>query len=194
MIIENHKLKDKRVRQLSCTKNHFPILSFEAIIIHYTASSNAVGAAEYLAHPKKDVSAHLVIGQNGSIYQIVPFNIQAWHAGISRYKDLMNLNNYSIGIELDNAGKLTKQNGNYISWFDKLYSPDEVYIHNPGPDETYWHKYTVEQLHALVEVCKSLKEEYHIKNILGHSDITSRKIDPGPAFPMQEIRELVLKS
>lgn len=194
MEIINHHFKDKRVRQLSCSKNQVPILSFEAIIVHYTASSNAAAAAEYLAKPKKNVSAHMVIGRNGSLYQIVPFCFQAWHAGKSHYGDLINLNKFSIGIELDNAGKLTKEKDQYVSWFGKIYSPDEVYIHNPGSDETYWHKYTVEQLHALVEICKSLRDEYHIKTILGHSDITSRKIDPGPAFPMQEIRELVLKS
>lgn len=194
MQIIKHSFQDKRVKQFSCSKNRVPILSFEAIIIHYTASSNAVAAAKYLADPKKNVSAHMVIGRDGSLSQIVPFCFQAWHAGRSHYGELINLNKFSIGIELDNAGKLTKKNGQYVSWFGGIYLPENVYIHNPGPEETYWHKYTVEQLHALVEVCKSLRDEYGINTILGHSDITSRKIDPGPAFPMQEIRDLIIKT
>ncbi len=192
MNIDHHRLTDNRVKHLSCSKNQIPILSHEAIIIHYTASSNAVAAAEYLANPKKNVSAHIVIARNGSIHQIVPFNIQAWHAGRSNLGHLINLNRYSIGIELDNAGKLHKENDQYVSWFGKIYEPDEVHIHNPGPAETYWHKFQVEQLHALVELIKSLKEQYDIKTILGHNDITKRKVDPGPAFPMQEIRELAI--
>lgn len=194
MEIVKHRFENKMVKQFNCSKNRVPILSYEAIIIHYTASSNAISAANYLANPKKNVSAHMVIGRNGSLFQIVPFCFQAWHAGRSHYGELINLNKFSIGIELDNAGRLEKKNNQYVSWFGGIYLPENVYIHNPGLKETYWHKYTEEQLHALVEVCKSIREEYGISTILGHSDITSRKMDPGPAFPMEEIRKLILKT
>jgi N-acetyl-anhydromuramyl-L-alanine amidase AmpD len=193
MYIVHHQLKDQRVHQLNCTKNQKPLISHKAIIIHYTASSNAISAAEHLAKHNTKVSAHMVIGRNASIYQIVPFNIQAWHAGTSHYKNLKNLNKYSIGIELDNAGKLDKINNNYVSWFGKIYKPEDVYTHNPGTNETYWHKYTEEQLDTLVEICREITATYPIRTILGHSDITQRKLDPGPAFPMERFRELVLR-
>lgn len=194
MEIVNHRFTNSKIHQVSCSKNRTPLVSYNAIIVHYTASSNAISAARYLAHPKKKVSAHMVIGRNATLYQLVPFNIQAWHAGISRYKNLINLNKYSIGLELDNAGKLSLVNNHYVSWFGKIYQPEDVYIHNPGPNQTYWHKYTQVQLEALTEICKTLSDVYHIDTILGHSDITSRKTDPGPAFPMEEIRKQVFAS
>lgn len=38
-----------------------------------------------------------------TIIQLTPFNIRTWHVGKNFRKGRNNLNNYSIGIELDNA-------------------------------------------------------------------------------------------
>src|SRR5690606_16389776 len=92
---------------------------------HYTAGSDAKSSAKYLAQADVKASAHLVIGRNGEIYQLVPFDTIAWHAGISSYQGRSGYNNFSIGIELDNAGPLEKTGADYVSWFGKKYMESE---------------------------------------------------------------------
>jgi N-acetylmuramoyl-L-alanine amidase len=50
------------------------------------------------------VSAHYLVGRDGSVWQLVDESARAWHAGESRWGSLTDLNSASIGIELDNSG------------------------------------------------------------------------------------------
>lgn len=52
----------------------------DTIIIHYTAGSSAESSVKVLCDPKRKASAHLVVGRDGSVTQLVPFNTVAWHA------------------------------------------------------------------------------------------------------------------
>lgn len=78
-------------------------------IIHYDASQTQDGAVKWMTtkheDPNQNVSAHLSIGRDGKVIQMVPFNIKAWHAGKSEWKGYNGLNSHSIGIELQNTGK-----------------------------------------------------------------------------------------
>ncbi|MFK4751036.1 1,6-anhydro-N-acetylmuramyl-L-alanine amidase AmpD [Oceanobacter sp. wDCs-4] len=47
------------------------------------------------------VSSHLLIERDGTLYQFVNFNDRAWHAGVSCYEGLTDCNDFSIGIELE---------------------------------------------------------------------------------------------
>jgi N-acetylmuramoyl-L-alanine amidase len=71
------------------------------IVIHYTGDNSMAGAVSWLCYANPDrskrVSAHLVIGKDGSIVQLVPFNMVAWHAK-GHYNGL-SVNSHSIGIE-----------------------------------------------------------------------------------------------
>ena len=78
------------------------------LIIHFTEGQSLDGAVSWLTNPVSQVSAHVVIGRDGQIAQTVPFNIIAWHAGVSSWQGRKQMNKYSIGIELDNAGMLQK--------------------------------------------------------------------------------------
>ncbi|MDC3359992.1 1,6-anhydro-N-acetylmuramyl-L-alanine amidase AmpD, partial [Gammaproteobacteria bacterium] len=49
------------------------------------------------------VSAHILIKRSGEVIQFVPFNMRAWHAGESSFKNKDNCNDYSIGIELEGS-------------------------------------------------------------------------------------------
>ena len=89
----------------------------EYIVIHYTAGGNAKGAVGWLCNPASKVSAHLVIGRDGSVTQLVPFDRVAWHAGISQWEGRTGLNAYSIGIELDNAGRLVRKEDGWMAAF-----------------------------------------------------------------------------
>ena len=81
------------------------------IVLHYTAGTSAESSALFLTRPDVSASAHVVIGREGEVFQLVPFNIEAWHAGKSWYAGRGGLNRYSIGIELDNLGKLRFSGG-----------------------------------------------------------------------------------
>lgn len=69
------------------------------IVIHYTGDDSMEGGLSWLCAKRSGVSAHLLIGKDGSIVQLVPFNRVAWHAGRSDYNGRANVNSFSIGIE-----------------------------------------------------------------------------------------------
>lgn len=192
MYIQNHLLTGtlggRSAKRLHCDKHSGRLEYPDIILLHYTAGGNAMSSACYLAQKESDVSAHLVIARDGGIIQILPFNAVAWHAGTSRFEGRTDLNRHSIGIELDNAGLLHRRKGRFYSWFNREYMPDEVYTDCKNGHARYWHRYTDAQLNTLRQVCGILARNYPIRHILGHSEVTERKLDPGPAFPMEEFR------
>jgi len=127
------------------------------IIIHYTGMQSERACVERLTNKKNKVSTHYLINKKGEITRMVDDKYIAWHAGKSKWKNFINLNNRSIGIELVNKG------------------------HQFG-----YENFSKKQISKLVLLCKILIKKYKIKktNILGHSDIAPlRKIDPGEKFP-----------
>ena len=75
------------------------------VIIHDTTNETADRALRTLTDPVRKVSAHYLIGRDGTIYQLVDERARAWHAGQSRWGATTDLNSVSIGIELDNDGE-----------------------------------------------------------------------------------------
>lgn len=122
----------------------------------------------------------MVIGRQGELFQLVPFDTEAWHAGRSCYGGRANLNRYSIGIELDNLGRLQLQEGRFVAECGVEVAPADVYVDDTGEVATFWHRYTERQKRLLREICRLLKQHYPIRYVVGHSDITDRKQDPGP--------------
>lgn len=170
------------------------VIKPEYLVIHYTAGRSAAAAISVLSTDRgpNSVSAHIVIGRDGAITQLVDFNKIAWHAGISNWEGRDGLNKYSIGIEIDNAGKLDKVGEEWQSWF-KMVVPAEFVMeaaHKNFPGKIWgWHTFTEEQITSALEVGHALFAQYNLLDVVGHDDIApSRKIDPGPAFPMDSYR------
>jgi len=131
------------------------------VIFHYTGMQSEIESINRLKNPKYKVSCHYLINRKGEIIQMVKDKNIAWHAGKSRWKKFINLNNKSIGIELVNRG------------------------HQFG-----YQKFSIKQIKSLIFLCKRLKKKYAIKaeNFLGHSDIAPlRKSDPGEKFPWKQL-------
>lgn len=101
MDIKEHKLVGVSYRD---TTNKSGTINPIYIILHYDGASNSTSAVGWMLNPKSRVSAHLHISRDGVITQLAMFNIKCWHAGASSWAGLQNLNNYSIGIELQNKG------------------------------------------------------------------------------------------
>ena len=74
------------------------------VIIHHTADDTAEGSLRTLTTPAFEVSAHYLIGRDGTLYYLVDELARAWHAGDGYWGGTRDLNSASIGIELDNNG------------------------------------------------------------------------------------------
>lgn len=162
-------------------KNYFIDTSFKAIsqnerikfiIIHYTALKD-IDSLKILTEGR--VSTHYLIPidlkfKKGKpiILQLVDENKRAWHAGISNWHGKSNLNDISLGIEIVYFG--TRKN----------------ILHNN------YNLYTNNQIKTLSILIKDIIKRYKIlpKNILGHSDVTVRKQDPGKFFPWEKLARM----
>jgi len=161
--------------------------------MHYTAGRGFQQSINWLCNPKAKASAHVVIGRDGEVAQLVVFNRRAWHAGKSAWAGLVGMNHYSIGIELDNPGPLKLgADGAWRTWFGDMWPDDEVIVeaHKSGGPERGWATYPSVQIERAYEVCEALIDAYPtVTDVLGHEDIApGRKTDPGPAFPMESFR------
>ena len=74
------------------------------IIFHYTGMKKESEAIERLTSVNSKVSCHYLIKNNGEIVVMVPDLYEAWHAGVSSWKNFKSLNKNSIGIEISNPG------------------------------------------------------------------------------------------
>ena len=76
------------------------------IVLHHTqmASFDAALATLKSANDHGRVSAHYLIADDGRIVQLVDERRRAWHAGVGQWRGAADLNDASIGIELDNDG------------------------------------------------------------------------------------------
>jgi len=74
------------------------------VIIHYTGMQSEIESIKRLKNSKSKVSCHYLINRKGEVTQMIKDKHIAWHAGKSRWKKLINLNNNSLGIELVNKG------------------------------------------------------------------------------------------
>jgi N-acetylmuramoyl-L-alanine amidase len=199
--ITNAKLDT--VRQIPTLNHGGPFKKLRFLVMHYTAGPSLDGTIETFSHTERAVSAHLVIGRDGNIVQMVPFDKVAWHAGVSSWsppeptllnRGLTSLNFYAIGIEMVNAGPLTRaQDGIFHAWWGGAIPPSEVIEVDPAArgsfGKRFWHRYPAEQLAAAQDVARALVSTYKLEDVLGHSDIApGRKIDPGAAFPMASFK------
>jgi len=92
-------------------------------------------------------------------------------------------------------GNYLKSGIKYKDWFKNECPEEEVFRakHKFRQDFSFWHDYTDIQIERALELTEILVEKYNLRDILGHEDIApTRKIDPGPAFPLENIRSAIL--
>lgn len=190
MQIKNHLLikDDGNAVSFKATPNKGGRFTPQYLVMHYTAATTASSAISWFQNSNAQASAHLLIDRDGSITQFAPFNVITWHAGKSQWQGFVGLNQFSIGIELVNGGRLAKSGNKWICPVDnRTIAVDEVIIarHKNDHIESGWQEYTEQQLEASINVAALLVKTYSLKDVVGHEDISPiRKSDPGPAFPM----------
>jgi N-acetylmuramoyl-L-alanine amidase len=168
------------------------------VVEHYTAGYTAESAIAALTRKGSGVSAHVVVDLDGTVTQLVPFNIKAWHAGPSSHMGYSGLNSHSVGIEIVNIGFLRRVNatqyqdayGNTRNDTDFPHGLIEAPNARVGSGSFFWPRYTPEQLQVVDELTAALIDKYNIIDVVSHEEIDTRgwKTDPGPAFPMKLMR------
>lgn len=148
-----------------------------SIILHYTAENEAESLRLLTT---ANVSAHYLIplAENNTIYQLVPDNERAWHAGKGAFAGRRVLNDTSIGIEIVNEG-IKKEFRSAENTNNDGYHPPEHFV-----------EFTDTQVQKVAQLIQKLSDKYEIEptRIIGHSDMApSRKIDPGAKFPWEHL-------
>ncbi|MET0332215.1 MAG: N-acetylmuramoyl-L-alanine amidase [Dyella sp.] len=133
----------------------------QLIVLHYTEQNSVDKSLRTLRGGNREgpVSAHYLIGGDGHIYQLVADSERAWHAGAGRWGTIEDVNSASIGIELDNDG-------------NSAFAPA--------------------QIDALLRLLADLTTRLRIdrSQVIGHEDLApTRRSDPGPRFPWQQLAE-----
>ena len=141
--------------------NPRPTPIIDTLVLHYTGMKSAEAALDRLCDPAAEVSAHYVVEEDGTVWNLVPEELRAWHAGVSCWRGRRNLNDVSIGIEIVNLG------------------------HEFG-----YRDFPAAQMSAVTELCRAIIGRHPIpaRNVVAHSDIAPmRKQDPGEKFDWQEL-------
>jgi N-acetylmuramoyl-L-alanine amidase len=74
------------------------------LILHYTGMASCERAIYWLAAPESRVSCHYVVDEDGKIAQMAPEAARCWHAGVSHWAGVDDVNSHSIGVEIHNGG------------------------------------------------------------------------------------------
>lgn len=202
--IDNHRaLLDGKPVAFKQTRNHGGKIVPTAIVCHDTASGlKPDGDIAWLSGgpgQSPNSSAHCVIARDGKITQLLDWNLKAWHAGVSKWNGKANCNDFTIGIEIDNPGRLARVSPTLFSgvaMIDTLKdsSLKVARMSTPAHGDGWWLAYSDAQLDAVVGLCKALVAEYPtIREIITHWLISpGRKMDTNPLFPLEAIRDRVL--
>ncbi|MFC5585621.1 N-acetylmuramoyl-L-alanine amidase [Nitratireductor kimnyeongensis] len=135
----------------------------DALILHYTGMETGESAQDWLCAPQSEVSSHYLVHEDGRIVQMVRESDRAWHAGRGTWQGRDDVNSWSIGVEIANAG------------------------HPKGLPE-----FPEVQVQAVLKLGRDICRRHDIppKRVLAHSDIApGRKVDPGERFPWQRLAE-----
>lgn len=178
-------------------------VDIDTLVLHFTASVDFRGTVNWFLNPTAQVSAHYIINYNGAIAQMVKDEDTAWHAGGTTTSDGASYTNTrSIGIEIENWGKLREKKGVlYHPIADIEYDSDvhgEPFARKTSSgDVEYWMPFTIEQITAVKDLGKALHKKYNFKYIVSHEEIALLKDgrrfkqDTGPAFPLDSVRKYI---
>ncbi len=132
------------------------------LVMHYTGMKSGAEALARMCDDEAKVSAHYMIEEDGRIFQLVDESKRAWHAGVSSWDGITDVNAHSIGIELVNPG------------------------HEWG-----YRAFPEAQMLSLIALSKDILERHPIppKNVVGHEHVApERKQDPGELFDWEWLK------
>jgi N-acetylmuramoyl-L-alanine amidase len=148
----------------AASPNHGPRpdgVGVDILVLHYTGMPSGEAALRWLCNPDSGVSCHHVVFEDGRMVQIVDESRRAWHAGVSSWRGMTDVNGRSVGIEIVNPG--------------------HEFGYRPFPDA---------QVDAVIRLSRAIIDRHDIRprDVVAHSDIAPlRKEDPGELFPWDRL-------
>lgn len=168
------------------------------VVLHFTAGAtgrSSIGWWKQLKNRRIDLGAHFVVERTGEIIQCRACDRTISHAGTSLWVDPKTgkrfpmTNGYGIGIEIANAGDNSAIFGT-VSRLPGFAGLSANLRHRNGGVPRQWEIYGEAQMAAVTQLCQALVARYNLDDVTGHDCISpGRKVDPGPAFPMEQVRE-----
>jgi N-acetylmuramoyl-L-alanine amidase len=162
----------------------------ELVVFHYTASPGPDSDPERMFRWLEDdrpSSTHYIVLRDGRVIQAADHSVRTWHAGGSKWRKRGSVNKRSIGIDLENVGRLYPCTEGFKNSYGGIYA-------GPRPvkkGKTYWEPYTQEQDAALALLVRDLAVEFpvlcELARWVGHEEIKKTKTDPGPAFHWERL-------
>jgi len=134
------------------------------VVLHASGLGTLGTTINFFQDPNSMVSTHFIVGKDGRVFQTVPVERRAWHAGISQLDGMSDVNNFSVGIELVN------RNDGTDPYSDLQYEAVALIIHQ------------LRQSHEIPD-----------GRIVSHAEIAlpaGRKSDP-EGFDFDKLRELL---
>lgn len=135
----------------------------DMLVLHYTGMESGEAALARLRDPAAQVSAHYLVEEDGRVFQLVPEERRAWHAGRGVWQGQDDCNGASIGVEIVNPG--------------------HAFGYRAFPDA---------QIAAVIALIADVRSRWTIPDsrIVAHSDLApDRKEDPGELFPWKRLAE-----
>jgi N-acetylmuramoyl-L-alanine amidase len=149
-------IEDARIQSGSFRARTQPV---DTLVLHYTAL-DLEASLRVLRY--RGVSAHYVLGEDGTAYKILNNDEVAWHAGVSMWRGKKDVNARSIGIEIVNL------DGNVHAY----------------------PKVQMDALVTLCQKIIAENPRIMPQNVVGHSDVApKRKVDPGKKFPWKALAD-----
>lgn len=176
-------------------------VAIDHVILHFMSAVNVQPEAPFDIDAclgifnEYGVSAHYVVGRDGTVYHAVADERVAYHAGrahpkFEKHRDYVNMNGRSIGIELLAVGSRRDMTTGKAPMMSRKAYREFASKHPEAIG------YTDEQYAALTALLLDLSQRHPIaldrKHLRGHSDYAGpRKKDPGELFDWKLIREAI---
>jgi N-acetyl-anhydromuramyl-L-alanine amidase AmpD len=198
--------------------------SLDLVVVHYTATPWSARHPEqagsdrgrqlaWLRGERGKTSTHLDVLRDGEALQGAPLEDRTWHSGGSAWTSPEgtprdDVNRRSIGIDLDNVGRLYSTAGGVVDSYEwaRMHTagsetrPDyrraparaaRAFHGGPVFADTstglLWEAYTAAQMRAFLRLVVRLRDLHpqlaDPRRWVGHEHIRGTKSDPGPAFP-----------
>lgn len=182
----------------------------DLIVIHNTAGTTAAGAIEHWETDPRRIATAYIVDIDGRIYQTFP--PQFWAYALGKGVPATN-DQRAIQIEIVNRGPLVRRGDNLCWWPSNFTTPfctvgdENHYTEKLWRGYGFWTHYPQGQLRAVFSLVCYLCERFNIpkdipmekireaeveffnkhKGVCGHDNFRPDKVDPGPAFPWEEL-------
>lgn len=168
----------------------------DTIIFGYTGTVDSMHTINLL-NIKGVLGAHFLVNED-EMNSVIPVSHACGLGDITSDKTDFTLPYRAIVILLENMGPLV---GSKEKGFSHALIPAEKYrtevYGQPFPHDNdnneykYWSHFSSSQILAAKALCYYLVGEYPIRNIVGFNELSPANLSPGPAFPLQEFKDIL---